>query len=296
MCLPSGLDSKQTLPNPFRKREGSLERTVTAFDSILLVGCGNMAGAMLRGWLAGGVPAERFVVIDPAARALPAGVHSLSAVPDDARFDAILLGVKPQMLGDVAPQVEPAAGPATTVISILAGVELAVLAARFPRAGGFLRVMPNLAAALGKAPMGVAERGLDSAGRAQAMALLAPLGTPEWIDEGEFDLVTALAGSGPAFVYRFIDALSAGASALGLAEDKARRLALATVDGAAALAASSDYDPAELARRVASPGGVTQAGLDALDQDDSLRRLIQATLCAARDRGAEMAREARRED
>lgn len=267
-----------------------------AFDSLLLVGCGNMAGAMLRGWLAGGLAAERFAVVDPAARAVPAGVRLLASIPADQPFDAILLGVKPQVLGDVAPQVEPAAGPDTTVVSILAGVELAVLAAHFPRAGGFLRVMPNLAAALGKAPMGVAERGLDQAGREAAMALLAPLGAPEWIAESEFDLVTALAGSGPAFVYRFVDALSAAGADLGLEEGKARRLALAMVEGASALAAASPHDPAELARRVASPGGVTQAGLDALDQGDSLRRLIQVTLRAARDRSAEMAAEARRKD
>src|SRR5690606_6736942 len=117
------------------------------FDSILLVGCGNMAGAMLRGWLAGGLAAERFTVVDPAAREVPAGVRRLASVPHDERFDAILLGIKPQILGEVAPQVEPASGPGTTVISVLAGVELAVLGAHFPRAGGFLRVMPNLAAA-----------------------------------------------------------------------------------------------------------------------------------------------------
>ena len=268
---------------------------MTAFDSILLVGCGNMAGAMLRGWLASGLAAERFAVVDPAARDLPAGVRSLTSVPADEPFDAVLLGVKPQVLRDVAPAVEPAAGPQTTVMSILAGVELAVLAAHFPRAAGFLRVMPNLAAALGKSPMGVAERGLDSARREAAMALLAPLGAPEWIEEAEFDLVTALAGSGPAFVYRFIDALSAAAAELGLEQGKARRLALATVDGASALAAASPYDPGELARRVASPGGVTLAGLEMLDRDGTLTHLLEQTLRAARDRSAQMAAQARGE-
>src|SRR5690606_1162836 len=127
---------------------------------------------------------------------------------------------------------------------------------------GLVRLMPNLAAALGKSPIGVAGRGLDPARRDAIMALLAPLGAPEWVEEGEFDLVTALAGSGPAFVYRFIDALSAAATELGLDEAKSRRLALAMVDGAAALAAASPHDPGELARQVASPGGVTQAGLE----------------------------------
>lgn len=264
------------------------------YEQILIVGCGNMAGAMLRGWLAGGFSTERFTVVDPEARDLPAGVRTLPKVPNDQRFDAILLGVKPQLLGDVAPQVEPAAGPETTLLSILAGVELAVLAAHFPRACARVRIMPNLSAALGKSPMALAESGLDKGGQAAIVDLLEPLGTPEWIAEAEFDLVTALAGSGPAFVYRFIDALAFAAAELGLPEDKAKRLALATVDGAAALAAASERDPGELARRVASPGGVTQAGLDTLDQGDSLRALLTSTLRAARDRSAEMAAEARR--
>ena len=265
-----------------------------AFDSILIVGCGNMAGAMLEGWLAAGVAPGRFTVADPARSELPGGVRLLPAVPQDERFDAVLLGVKPQLLSEVAPSVEALLGPQTVLMSILAGVDLAVLEERFPRAKGWLRVMPNLAAALGKSPMALASRGLEDGARNEAAALLTLLGTPEWVDEAEFDLVTALAGSGPAFVYRFIDALAGAAADLGLAEDKARRLALATVDGAAALAAASPHDPGELARRVASPGGVTQAGLDALDDQDALRALLERTLRAARDRSAEMAAEARR--
>lgn len=264
------------------------------FNSILIVGCGNMAGAMLQGWLAAGLPPARFTVADPARRELPAGVRALDAAPLGEAFDAILLGVKPQLLDQVAPQVETLAGAETVIVSILAGVELAVLARHFPRAGGLLRVMPNLAAALGKSPMALASHGLDEAARDAIVELLAPLGTPEWVVEDEFDLVTALAGSGPAFVYRFIDALAVAAAALGLPEDKARRLALAMVEGAAVLAAASPHDPAELARHVASPGGVTQAGLDALDEGDSLRKLLEQTLRAARDRSAEMAAEARR--
>jgi pyrroline-5-carboxylate reductase len=265
------------------------------FEQILLVGCGNMAGAMLQGWLAAGFDPARFTVADPAPRELPAGVRKLEAIPAEGEFDAIVLGVKPQSLAAVAPQVEPLAGPGSAIVSILAGVELAVLAGHFPRAGGLVRLMPNLAAALGKSPMALAERGLDEAGRSAAFELLAPLGTPEWIGEEEFDLVTALAGSGPAFVYRFIDSLASASTALGLPEEKARRLALAMVDGAAALAAASPHDPGELARRVASPGGVTQAGLDAIDEGDSLYLLVEKTLRAARDRSAEMAAEARRE-
>jgi pyrroline-5-carboxylate reductase len=261
-------------------------------QSVLLVGCGNMAGAMLDGWLAAGLAAEQFTVADPAERELPAGVARMSTVPAAGSFDVVVLGIKPQILAQVAPQVAPLAAGAT-LISILAGVELDVLEAQFPGASGIVRLMPNLSAALGKSPLAMAERGLDPRGREAITQLLAPLGTPEWIAEREFDLVTALAGSGPAFVYRFIDALGEAAAALGLEEGTARRLALATVEGAAALAAASPHDPAELARRVASPGGVTQAGLDALDEEAALPALLQRTLRAAQDRSAEMAGEAR---
>ena len=99
------------------------------FDSILLVGCGNMAGAMLRGWLAAGADPERFTVADPAQPELPEGVRCLDAVPAEGPFDAVLLGVKPQLLGAVAPQAATLAGPQTSVLSLLAGVDLATLAA-----------------------------------------------------------------------------------------------------------------------------------------------------------------------
>jgi pyrroline-5-carboxylate reductase len=263
------------------------------FASILLVGCGNMAGAMLQGWLAAGLDPARFAVFDPFARELPAGVRRLEALPQGEVFDAILLGVKPQLLAEVAPQVAPLAGSGTTLFSILAGVELAVLETHFARAAGVVRLMPNLSAALGKSPIALAARGLDQAGQDAAKALLDPLGTPEWVAEDEFDLVTALAGSGPAFVYRFIDALAQAAADLGLPREQAARLALATVDGAAALAVVSPHDPGALARRVASPGGVTQAGLDTLDRNGALGALIEATLRSARDRSAEMAAQAR---
>jgi pyrroline-5-carboxylate reductase len=262
------------------------------FERILMIGCGNMAGAMLQGWLAAGLDPARFVVSDPVARELPEGVRRFDSLPQGQSFDAILLGVKPQLLAEVAPQVAQAAGAGTTLFSILAGVELAVLARHFPQAGAIVRLMPNLSAALGKSPIALAAHGLDQSARDAATALLAPLGTPEWIAEEAFDLVTALAGSGPAFVYRFIDALAQAAARLGLPGEQAARLALATVDGAAALAAASPHAPGELACRVASPGGVTQAGLDALDEGDALGSLIEATLRAARDRSAEMAAEA----
>lgn len=260
--------------------------------TILICGCGNMGGAMLAGWLAAGLDPARFTVVDPVLAEAPARVRLLRKVPDE-RFDVVLLGIKPQSLPEVAPDLGPATRGAV-VLSILAGAELATLAAAFPEASGLVRVMPNLAAALGKSPMGLFAQGLDDAARAAVEALLAPLGTAEWLaSEDQLDAVTALAGSGPAFVYRFIAALAEGGAALGLDPEQADRLARAMVEGAAALAAASPESPTELARRVTSPGGTTAAGLAVLDADGAFAALVAATLKAARDRGAELAQAAR---
>lgn len=261
--------------------------------SILIVGCGNMAGAMLEGWLAAGIDPARFTVVEPSDRPLPQGIVRHDAIPGSGAFDAILLGVKPQMLAQVADDVARLAGPGTTVLSLLAGVELQTLVDRFPSSAAHVRVMPNLAVALGKAPIALSERGLDEDGRGTLLELMKPLGTPEWVGEAEFDLVTALAGSGPAFLYRFIDALAVAATDLGLQREQAGRLSLAMVEGAAALAAASADSPGKLADRVASPSGMTREGLDVLDADGALIKLLTETLRAARDKGTELAAQAR---
>ena len=262
-------------------------------NSILILGCGNMGGAMLAGWLRAGLAPGRFTVVDPVLAKVPVGVRLLRTVPDE-RFDLVVLGVKPQLLDDVVPVLAPLLDESAVLVSMLAGVELVSLAARFPRARALVRVMPNLAAAIGKSPVALFGQGLDQAARAGLDALMTPLGTPEWLeDEGQLDAVTALAGSGPAFVYRFIDALAAGGAALGLEPGQAQRLALAMVEGAGALAAASPDAPEQLASKVTSPGGTTAAGLAVLDADAALARLVEATLRAARDRGAELARAAR---
>jgi pyrroline-5-carboxylate reductase len=262
---------------------------------LLIVGCGNMGGAMLAGWLAAGFAPARFTVVDPVLAEAPAGVRLLRELPGpDENFDAVLLGIKPQLLDQVAPALTALAGPDTVVLSILAGVQLTSLAIRLSRAGAILRIMPNLAAAIGKSPVVLAGQGVGGSRRDAITALMAPLGSPEWLaDDGLFDAVTALVGSGPGFVYRFIAALAEGGAQLGLPRDQAGRMALAMVEGAAALAAASPLEPGELARRVASPGGTTEAGLQVLDDGDALATLVALTLRAARDRGAQMAAAAR---
>jgi pyrroline-5-carboxylate reductase len=260
-------------------------------NHLLIIGCGNMGGAMLAGWLAAGEAPARFSVLDPALAEAPAGValfRSAAEVPGG--HDAVLLGFKPQQLSALAPGLQGLT-EGVTVCSLLAGITRDQLAAAFPKARAQVRVMPNLAAAIRKSPVILCERGLDPAGREALFGLFDTLGSAVWLDdEAQFDLVTALAGSGPGFVYRFIDALAGAAVDLGLEQATATRLALATVEGAAALAAGAEADPATLADRVASPGGMTREGLNVLDDGAALRRLLTATLRATRDKGAALSR------
>ncbi len=271
--------------------------------NILQFGCGNMGGAMLAGWLAAGFDPAAFTVVDPLLAQAPAGVRLLrEAGPGETGAgegpaDVVLLGFKPQQFAQSAAAIAAHVGEGTLLLSILAGVDLATLRKAFPQAQAIVRVMPNLAAALGKSPIALYGDPADAKSalpRARTEALMAPLGPAEWLaDESEMDLLTALAGSGPAFVYRFIDALAEAATALGLPRSQADRLALAMVDGAAALAAAAPDSPGELARRVASPGGTTEAGLTVLDADGRLVQLLTDTLRAAQERSAQMTEAAR---
>lgn len=258
---------------------------------LLLIGCGNMAGQMLARWLACGLNPALVTVVRPSGRAVAPGVDVVAAMPQAVAKDAVmLLGMKPYQLADVADTLAPLVGEGTTILSILAGTPLADLRARFPKAGAVVRAMPNLPVGIGQGV--TALHGADNGPTlAKMQALLTPLGLVERIaDEALFNEATALSGCGPAFLFRFVDALARAGAALGLPEDQAQRMALATVQGAAGFAAASDASPATLADRVASPGGMTREGLDALDADDRLERLMIDTLRAARDRGVAMAR------
>ncbi|WP_302479999.1 pyrroline-5-carboxylate reductase [Sphingomonas bacterium] len=256
-----------------------------------LIGCGTMGGAMLRRWVdAGGDPALVTVVTRSGAT-VPPGVRSVTAVPIDAEPATIMLAVKPQQLDVVAPMLEHVETP--LLVSILAGVEEAALAARF-RTGAIVRAMPNLPVAIGKGVTALHTASQNPMVRAAATALATPLGLVEWIDDAaQFDAVTALAGCGPGFTFRFVDALAAAGVSLGLGADQARRLAVATVEGSGAMAARSDVSPAVLADRVASPGGSTREGLNVLDADGALVGLLTRTLAASARRHAEMAAAAR---
>jgi pyrroline-5-carboxylate reductase len=263
--------------------------------TIWLVGCGNMGGAMLRGWLTCGIDPSLITVVDPVLSSVPAGVRLFSVLQaETAPPDTVLLAVKPQMLRDVAQDLAPLLGEETLLLSILAGVEADTIRAVLPAPRAVVRVMPNMPAAIGQGMTVLFGDGCNADERHRAEALMQPLGQCEWIEEERlFHAVTALSGSGPAFVFRFIDALAQAGAAHGLTGDQAARLALGTVLGSAQLAAASDETPAMLTERVASPGGTTRAGLDIMDTEDALVTLIQNVIDAAAGRSAELSELAR---
>ena len=259
-----------------------------------LIGCGNMAGAMLEGWLARGMEPARVTVIRPSGTPVAPGVRVLTALPEGEVPALVMLGIKPQKLADVAPLLARLLAPETILLSILAGTELASLRRLFPAPNSIVRAMPNTPVRLGQGATSLLTDRADAAARSTVEALMRALGAVEWIeDEALFDVVSALTASGPAFVFRFIDALTAGAASLGLPEDQARRLAIATVQGSGALAAASGETPHLLAERVASPGGMTRRGLDILDRDAALDALVARTLAAALARARKMAERSR---
>lgn len=262
-------------------------------DHLFLVGCGNMAGQMLTRWLECGLDPARVTVLRPSGRAVADGVRVVTDYPAALPVGTtVLLGMKPYQIADVASALAPLCAADTRIVSILAGTLLADLRARFPVVTAIVRAMPNLPVGLGE---GVTALFTDAAtpgdARSAIDALIRPLGLAEWMaEESLFNSVTALSGCGPAFLFRFIDALGRAGEALGIPADQAARMAIATVQGSANMAARASDSPAVLADRVASPGGMTREGMNVLDADDRLLTLLIDTLMAAQNRGEAMAR------
>lgn len=265
--------------------------------TIVFIGCGNMGGAMLSGWLAAGLDPAQVIIIDPFLDKAPKGIAIYQHIPENMpAADLLILAVKPQKLDEVTPIISNIIAGQTMIMSILAGVEHAALTQRFGDAGAIIRLMPNMAVRIGQsvsslyAPPPATDFARAAHDKLEALAKI--FGSAEWLaEEAHMHAATALAGSGPAFVFRFIDALAAAGQAQGLDAEQAERFALAMVQASAQLASASQYSPGELARQVASPGGTTQAGLDILDDDAAMQRLVDATIDAAAKRSAEMAKE-----
>jgi pyrroline-5-carboxylate reductase len=258
------------------------------------VGCGNMAGAMVEGWRGAGVDLSSAVAIRPSGTPVQ-GVRTVTTLAEAGNPPAmVVLGVKPQKLDEVAPDVARWITSKTVVVSILAGVEAATLRERFRNARAIVRAMPNLPVAVRRGVVALYSEDADEALRSQLSQLFLVLGFVPWTaSESEFAGIGSVAGAGPAYVARFVDALAKAGVARGLDEGLARTVALETVLGTGWLAAATQESMADIARRVASPNGTTEAGLAILDRDHVLDALIGVTIEAAGRRGAELAAEAR---
>ena len=259
-----------------------------------LVGCGNMTGAMVEGWRAAQAEFGAVTVIRPSGTPVE-GIRTVTSVAEAGPPPGlVVLGFKPQQLAAVAPKLAPFLSAKTVVLSLLAGADYATLRKRFPGAAAVVRAMPNLPVAVRRGVVALYSEGADQPVQDQISALIAPLGFGLWtLDEARFGAVGAVAGSGPAYVARFIDALAAAGAQRGLDPDMARTLAVETVLGTGWLAATTSEPPRELARRVASPNGTTEAGLAVLDNESRLDWLVKDTIEAAARRGVELGEEVR---
>lgn len=263
--------------------------------AIVLVGAGKMGAAMLDGWIGLGLDPARVAVIEPqpspeiaalAARGLTLNPDR-QAVRDPA---VVVIAVKPQVAAEVVPALAPLIGPSSAVVSIMAGQTLASLERALPGAA-IIRTMPNTPAAIGRGiTVAVANARVAPHQRDLAHRLLAAIGTVEWVaDEALIDAVTAVSGSGPAYVFLLAETLAQAGAAAGLPADLAGRLARATVAGSGELLHRSPLDPQTLRRNVASPGGTTAAALDVLMGHDGLAPLMQRAVAAATRRSRELA-------
>jgi pyrroline-5-carboxylate reductase len=278
---------------------GDAQAGTTSEASVLLVGFGNMGQALVNGWLERGRSAQSIRIVDPEPKALEkaarqgiAGGASLGAMDTAFRPAVILLAVKPVQLANALEECARFVGGDALFVSIAAGKPIGALAAVLGGGAAVVRAMPNTPAAVGRGmTVLVANEHVSAAQRACAEELMAAVGAVEWVaDEALMDPVTAVSGSGPAYVFLLIESLAAAGVAAGLDRALAMRLATATVAGAGAYAELAGEEAAELRRRVTSPGGTTEAALAVLMGDDGLRSLLERAVGAATARSRELSR------
>lgn len=263
--------------------------------TIVLAGAGKMGGAMLTGWLARGLDPEHVVVIEPNPSgeigALTARGIRLNPSPADIGSAATLVvALKPQMFREAGPGLKPFAGPSTLVVSIMAGITLASI--EEVCRGSVVRAMPNTPAAIGRGiTVAVAARNVSANQRAVADALLRATGSVEWVeDESLMDAVTAVSGSGPAYVFLLAEELARAGVEAGLPQDLATKLARETVAGSGELLHRSELPSATLRQNVTSPGGTTAAALGVLMGPDGMQSLLTRAVAAATRRSKELAK------
>jgi pyrroline-5-carboxylate reductase len=264
---------------------------------IAFIGSGNMASALIHGLLASRTSQpDRIIASDVRAETLAAlsGEHGISTTQDNARAcgaEVIVLSTKPQVLPDLLAEIAPHVKPETLVVSIAAGVPLALIESQLP-GRRVVRAMPNTPALVAAGATAIAPGALaGEADLALARSIFESVGVVVETPEALLDAVTALSGSGPAYVFYLAEALIDAGEAAGLPNDIARTLALQTVYGAAKLLHEGSEPPAELRRKVTSPGGTTQAGIAKLDELE-VKSAFRACVIAARDRGQELGKQA----
>jgi pyrroline-5-carboxylate reductase len=261
---------------------------------LVLLGAGKMGSALLEGWLRLGLDPKNIAVIEPAltpqiAELTQRGLQinpPLRALKDAA---AIVLAVKPQVAPQAIPPLEPLLGPKTVVVSIMAGRTLKFLADTLAKRCAIVRAMPNTPAAIGRGITVAVARNTDDAQRALADRLLSATGAVEWTDdEALMDAVTAVSGSGPAYVFLLAEALTRAGIAAGLPSELAAKLARETIAGSGELLHRSSLDAAVLRENVTSPAGTTAAALAVLMGQDGLASLMERAVAAATARSREL--------
>ena len=265
-----------------------------AESGIVLLGCGKMGSALLEGWLAGGLAPDRFTILDPAPTPrledlAREGLHLNAEIPDAPAV--AIVAVKPQMMGTALDRLAPLGNRDTLFISIAAGTPIASFEKALGSGTPVVRAMPNTPAAVGRGITAlIGNRRADEADMTLAEALMGAVGQTVRLDsEDQMDAVTAVSGSGPAYVFLMIEALAAAGMAEGLSPDLALKLARATVGGAGALAESSEQAPDELRVNVTSPAGTTAAALEILMKERSgLPDLLMKAVAAAAARSREL--------
>ncbi|NIZ14432.1 pyrroline-5-carboxylate reductase [Phaeobacter sp. HF9A] len=260
---------------------------------LVLLGCGKMGSAMLKGWLERGLPKEAVWVMDPNPSdwLKATGVHINAAVPEQPAI--VLVAVKPQVMGAALPSLKDYGGGETLFISVAAGTSIATYEAKLGAQTPIIRAMPNTPAAVGCGITALIGNSHTSAAHIeQAEALLSAVGqTVRLDDEAQMDAVTGVSGSGPAYVFHLIETLAAAGVAQGLSEALSMQLAKATVAGAGALAEAAEETPSQLRVNVTSPNGTTQAALEVLmDEESGFPPLLKRAVAAAANRSEELSR------
>lgn len=267
-------------------------------SSLVLAGAGKMGGALLEAWLGLGLGSDRLFVIDPHPTETLVKTLSQRGIalnsPREAHLapEVLVLAVKPQALSEAAAALAVYAGAETLLVSVVAGKTIADLRGAFPRVSAVVRAMPNTPAAIRRGITGVAaNQEVSRRQRSVVQALLQAVGTVEWLPaESQIDAVTALSGSGPAYVFYLTECMAKAGEAAGLEPAQAMRFARATVQGAGALMAeSAAVPPATLRQNVTSPGGTTAAALAVLARDPGLASLMTEAVAAAKRRAGELA-------